>query len=71
MWGGEDGDLEDIGLGQDSSSGSDRGDGEGADKEGGRSDDEERRKDSGRRGGMVATIVSSERAASATSVIAR
>ena len=43
----EDGDIEGSGLEEDSSSGSDSGDGEGADKEGERNDDEEGRKDSG------------------------
>ena len=45
--GGEDGDIEGSGLEEDSSSGSDSGDGEGADKEGERNGDEEERKDSG------------------------
>ena len=45
--GGEDGDITGSGLEEDSRSGSDSGDGEGADNEGERNDDEEARKDSG------------------------
>ena len=67
---GEDGDIGGSGLEEDSSSGSDSEDGEGADKEGERNDDEEERKDWGGNGDNDTTVIS-ERAVFAIAVTAR